>query len=107
LIGVLSIYYNRDYALPLFTSIAVDDSEINACLGTYASAGFPLKITISRAKNTLMAEATGQSSFPLEARGNKLFVFDPAGIEITFNMANDGFTLRQSGRTYVFIRESR
>jgi len=68
LIGVLSIYFQIDYQLPDFKpGIELTSEDLDQYLGIYSSPSFPLKITISKDNNILIAQATGQSSFPLDA----------------------------------------
>jgi CubicO group peptidase (beta-lactamase class C family) len=105
LIGVLSIYYNKDYVIPAFTSLSLTDAQLDQYTGVYASKDMPLKITISRDKSTLMAQATGQGAFPLEATAADVFRFDMAGIELTFRPGQKEMTLKQNGASYLFTRE--
>ena len=79
--------------------------ELDIYTGIYSSESFPLKITISRADSTLMAQATGQSAFPLNATGEHQFGFVPAGIVIRFNPETHEMTLMQSGATFILKRE--
>lgn len=44
-----------------------------------------MKITITEENGKLLAQATGQSSFPLVAKSETEFVFDTAGIKLIFN----------------------
>ncbi len=105
LIGILSIYFGKKYTIPTFTKIELTGDEIIKYLGEYASEDIPLKIIISRMDNTLVAQATGQSSFPLEASAKDIFKFDPAGIVIEFDTANQSFILKQGGKKYLFKKE--
>ena len=102
LIGILSIYFNRKYELPAFNTIALTETELDSYTGTYSSKDFPLAITISKDGAVLMAQATGQSQFPLEYEGNAVFKFDPAGIIIKFDTGKKSFALKQAGREYLF-----
>jgi D-alanyl-D-alanine carboxypeptidase len=105
MIGALSIYYNQPYAMPDFNTIAVDQATLDLYTGIYASAQIPVKITISRNGNTLMAQATGQSSFPLEATKKDKFKFDAAGIEIDFDQEKKELVLKQGGGSFTFTKE--
>jgi len=105
LIGVLSIYFNKAYKIPEFTSIAVKPEEIAKYLGIYSSTQLPLKITITNNNGTLTAQATGQSSFPLEASGKDNFKFDQAGVVMEFNPAKNEMTLKQGGGVFLFTKE--
>ena len=63
----------------------------------------PLKITISVKDGELIAQATGQSSFPLTPKSETEFVFQTAGIEMIFD--ENKFTLKQGGQKFKFTKE--
>lgn len=109
LIDVLSIYFNQPYEFPSFTTIELSDAQLKRYEGEYSSKEMPLKITIKREGNHLTAQATGQSSFPLDAVSETEFKFDQAGVVMIFELAKKGkvqtFTLRQRGRSFVYTRD--
>jgi CubicO group peptidase (beta-lactamase class C family) len=106
LIGVLSIFFDKDYQLPVFSAaLTLQPEDLEIYTGTYSSESFPLKITISQSDSTLMAQATGQSAFPLTATGEHQFGFVPAGIVLKFNPETHEMTLLQSGGSYTLKRE--
>ena len=70
MIGVLSITFNRAYTIPDYdssTAVTLKAEDLDKYLGVYSSPQLPIKITISKNKNTLMGQATGQGAFALEA----------------------------------------
>lgn len=71
----------------------------------YSSKQIPLKITITKNDKTLIAQATGQSSFALETMEKDKFKFDQAGIVLEFNPADKSMILKQSGGTFSFSKE--
>ncbi len=104
-IAVLSAIFNKPYDLPEFVD-ALPEEALGVYLGTYASSAVPLKITVTQKGRTLMAQATGQSSFALEpTKTPHLFKFDAAGLTMEFNPDNAEMTLRQGGGEFVFKRE--
>ncbi len=106
LIGVLSIFFDKDYQLPVFSAaLTLQPEDLEIYTGTYSSESFPLKITISLSDSTLMAQATGQSAFPLTATGEHQFGFVPAGIVLKFNPETHEMTLLQGGGSYTLKRE--
>ena len=105
LIGVLSCCYNKPYKLPNFSPIAASDIDFMKLIGTYSTESFPLKITISTDGKTLTAQATGQSSFPLEYKGNNTFTFENAGIELKFIVEKENMILTQGGRSFTLTKE--
>lgn len=102
-IGILSIYYKMPYQFPNLKTVTVDAAILKSYAGTYSSPGVPLKITISENNGKLIAQAAGQSPFPLNATSNTEFNFDPAGINMVFR--KDGFTLKQGGMNLEFTRD--
>jgi D-alanyl-D-alanine carboxypeptidase len=107
LIGVLCIYFNKPYSIPTFNppSITLRTENLDKYLGVYSSTQIPLKITITKDNTTLISQATGQSSFPLEATENDKFKFEPAGIIMEFNPDKNEMILKQGGQTVVFTKE--
>jgi D-alanyl-D-alanine carboxypeptidase len=105
LIGVLSIYFNRDYTIPVFKTLSISSGDLDKYLGVYSSKQLPLKITITKNDTILTAQATGQPSFPLEATDKDIFKFDAAGIQMAFTPDKGEMTLKQGGGTYLFIKE--
>jgi D-alanyl-D-alanine carboxypeptidase len=101
-IALLSSIYNKPYDIPDFTSI---DKDLDHYPGVYSSTGFPLKITITKSGNGIIAQATGQPSFPLKASGNNIYTFDVAGIALHFNPGMKQMTLKQGGKEFVLTKE--
>jgi D-alanyl-D-alanine carboxypeptidase len=104
-IAVLSAVYGIPYEIPVFTSITVTSEDLDQYLGVYSSTQIPLKITITKDGATLMAQATGQSSFPLDAIAKDEFSFEQAGVTLLFNVAEGSMILKQGGVAYSFTRD--
>jgi hypothetical protein len=81
----------------------VDTAELAKFTGTYASKELPIKIMLSEKNGDLIAQATGQSAFPLTFKEEKTFIFAPAGIEMIFG--ENSFVLKQGGMTFNFSKE--
>lgn len=105
LIGILSIYFNKAYSIPTFNTTLLKTEDLDKYVGIYSSTQIPLKITVTKDNTTLIAQATGQSSFPLEATGKDVFRFDQAGITMEFNTAKNEFTLKQGGGSFLFTKD--
>jgi CubicO group peptidase (beta-lactamase class C family) len=103
MLGVLNLLYEKPYTFPDLAGITVENKILKNYVGVYSSPNLPLKIQISLEKGKLSAQATGQSSFPLEAKSETEFVFTPAGIQIVFGDKN--FELNQGGKNYPFTKE--
>lgn len=103
-IAVLSAVYGKDYEIPEFSSYEVTAEELEPYLGVYSSVTIPIKITITQDGNTLFAQATGQSAFPLEATAKDQFKFDLASIVIEFKPSEKKLILKQSGMELTFLK---
>ncbi|MEJ5145275.1 serine hydrolase domain-containing protein [Sphingobacterium sp. MYb388] len=104
-IALLSAVYNKPYDIPNFSSHEVSSEDLDKYLGIYASKQIPLKITITKDKKTLMAQATGQSAFPLEATEKDKFKFEQAGIVLEFRPEEKTMKLKQGGGEFLFNLE--
>jgi hypothetical protein len=102
MIGILSIYYKLPYPFPNFKKL--DAELIQKYSGTFASIDIPLKITVFEKEGNLLAQATGQPSFPLTFSKDDVFVFVPAGIEMEFT-SSTSFILKQGGQKFNFTKE--
>lgn len=105
IVAALSIYYNKDYIIPSFKTLALSEAQLDQYTGLYSSKEMPLKITVGKEGNTLTAQATGQGAFPLEATEKDIFKFDGAGITLEFNPEKKEMTLKQGPGKYLFTRE--
>jgi len=104
-IAVLSAAYGKPFDLPEFSTYEINPSELDRYVGVYASAELPLKITVTREDNTLIAQGTGQPSFPLEPASEHTFTFEQAGVVMEFDPGNGSMILKQAGGTYSFSKE--
>lgn len=104
-IAVLSAVYDKPYDIPEFSIYEVGSEDLDKYLGNYSSTQIPLKIAITKENRTLIAQATGQPSFPLEATAKDKFKFDQAGILLEFNPTEKTMLLKQGGGQFVFTKE--
>lgn len=104
-IAVLSAIYNKPYEIPTFTTFNVTSEDLDNYLGIYSSEQIPLKITVTKNGNTLVAQGTGQPALPLEATGIDTFTFDKAGAKFEFNPSEKTMTLFQGGWQILFTKE--
>lgn len=104
-LAVLSAAYGIDYSIPSFQVVQVSAEILNQYTGVYSTTQIPMKITVSKDHETLMAQATGQSSFPLTPVSENTFSFDQAGIVIQFDAEKHTLELRQGGSTLLFTKE--
>ncbi len=104
-IAVLSAVYGKPFTIPEFKTFEVDVSDLDQYLGVYTSSDLPMKITITKDENRLIAQATGQSAFPLEPAERDVFKFDIAGVVLVFNPSKSTMLLKQGGAQFNFIKE--
>jgi CubicO group peptidase (beta-lactamase class C family) len=104
-IAVLSAVYEKPYEIPVFTTFTLTSEDLDKYLGVYASKQIPMKITISKDGNTLIAQGTGQPAFPIEATEKDKFKFDQAGAKFEFNPAAKTMILFQGGGQINFTKE--
>jgi D-alanyl-D-alanine carboxypeptidase len=104
-IVVLSSVYGKPYDIPNFKTYELTTEDLDKYLGVYSSKEIPIKITITKSDKILMAQATGQSAFALDATEKDKFKFDPAGVAIEFNLATKQLILKQHGGAFTFTKE--
>lgn len=102
-IAVLSAIYDKPYEIPEFNLYIPDD--LDKYLGVYISDQIPLKITITKKTNVLIAQGTGQPSFSLEAINKDLFKSDQVGAKFEFNTTKNIMILYQGGMQIKFTKE--
>lgn len=103
MIGILSIYYKMPYTFPNLKTVKVDEKILKSYEGTYSSKEIPLKINIKVENGQIVAQATGQGAFPLNAVSETEFVFDPGGVNMTFGPKT--MLLKQGGMEIKFTKE--
>lgn len=105
LLCALSSYFNKPFKLPSFNFVALKPEDLTTFLGNYASAAIPVKISITNNEAKLVAQATGQPAFQLEATSANSFEFEKAGIVLVFNSDKNEMTLKQGGKEFLFTKE--
>lgn len=106
IVGALSIYFGKPYELPVFPkTVKIEASELIKYLGVYSAPTFPIKLTVTQKDGLLLAQGTGQPSFPLEYQGGNKFRFEPAKVEIEFDLVNKKMMFRQGGISFELSRE--
>ncbi|MEM6816066.1 MAG: serine hydrolase domain-containing protein [Bacteroidota bacterium] len=103
LIGVLSIYFGMDYDLPAF--ISVEKEILEKYEGIYGDSSFPLDISVFINGEQLMAQATNQAAFALEAVSENVFKFSPAGIIMTFTSEENQMIFEQMGAKHKLTKK--
>lgn len=101
---MIDVTQGKDFKMPNFNSI-VSEEELQKYVGVYSSKGISLKINIFIKDKELMAQATGQSAFPLDAVSKTSFTFNMANITIDFEPEKNLFVIEQGGVKTTFIKD--
>ncbi len=105
IIGVLSIYFGRNYELPEFKpAVKIADSTLESYEGEYSAPNLPLKLTITKREGSLMGQGTGQPAFPLTAVSKTEFKYDQAQLQIEFVPGENKMILEQMGNRYELTK---
>ena len=104
-IAALSDCFDKPFTLPSFYAVELTSADLDKYLGTYSNPEMPIKIVITKDALSLIAQATGQQSFSLDATGKDTFEFSPAGVEIQFIPEKNLLILKQGGGEFTFTRE--
>ena len=104
-IAVLSAVFNKPYQIPVYTNYALTSEDLDKYLGVYATKQMPLKITVTKNKNSLIIQATGQQAFVVEATEKDKFSLDQVGAKFNFNPTEKTMVLLQGGGEIIFTKE--
>jgi len=102
---VLTALSGQAFSIPSFKEYELSSEDLDQYLGIYSSTQMPLKITISKDGGKLIAQASGQPSFPLQATEKDKFSFDQAGLRINFDPEKETLILLQGGGEYSFTKD--
>lgn len=109
LIGTLNIAFGQEYEIPNVkqrTALTLPKEELEQYTGSYSSSNFPLDIKLFLDGDNLMAQATGQGSFPLTIYTETTMAFEQAGIDMEFSDFSNGryraFRFTQAGQQFDF-----
>ena len=105
LLGVLNIYYNKPFTLPLFTTYSINLDELEKYKGSYTNKVLPLDIVIKIHGSTIIAQGTGQPSFPLTPIDKDKFSSEKYGVMLEFLTNKGVLKLYQNGQVFSFIRQ--
>ena len=101
----MSAFYKLPVELPSFYDAELISADLDKYLGTYSNAEMPIKIFITKYSLTLIAQATGQMSFTLDAIGKDKFEFAAVGVEIEFIPEKNMLILKQGGGEFTFSKQ--
>ena len=99
LITLLQAYYGHPYQIPL----QLKENDLDELLGNYQSEEMPLKILITKSGTTLVAQASGQPAFSLDAVTRNDFKQDQFDVLLKFDRIKHEMTLVQGGKNYRYV----
>ena len=83
----------------------IDAEQFAKYTGSYGSDALKMDVKVFIDNNKLMAQASGQQSFPLSPTAEDAFEFKMGGIEMKFDVANQKMTLKQRGMEFEFVKK--
>jgi CubicO group peptidase (beta-lactamase class C family) len=92
---------------PGLEASSVSITSFDKYYGVYSDTQSSMKITITEDEYGLAAQATGQSSFPLEYIAKDKFKFESGKIEIDFDTGKNELILKQWGQNFIFTKDKR
>jgi hypothetical protein len=104
-IALLSAVFDKPYDIPSIASFEVSSEELDQYVGTYSTTSLPVKISVRREGKQLLAQVTGQPSFPLEPTAKHKFEFIQAGVKMEFDPEKKSMILLQGAGKYSFTKE--
>lgn len=78
--------------------------DLSAYVGEYSSKQIPIKVTVSQEDGQLLMSAEGQPTLTLDSKEPNKFMDDRIGIEVQFNEAKNGFTLKMRENSFEFTK---
>jgi len=101
LIGCLSIYFGKDYDLPIFIpTITLTSEELDKYTGVYSTTELPIKFEVTKKENTLIIQGTGQQELPLECIEKDKFQCESVDLILEFTPEENKMILKQFDMTF-------
>lgn len=106
MIGILSIYFNKDFELPTFEKIkTLENSYLQTLVGEYTSEQIELTVTISIQNGQLIFK-TFQEAVELEAISKTEFEYQKAGLKLEFSPKDNSLLLKQKGMIFKYKKHN-
>ena len=105
MILALEYYFSKDSSMQSKSPISLTSEDLDKYLGVYSGKTFPAKVTFTKKKNVLFAQATGQPIFELLAKEKNVFLYDVMGITFHFNIQDKTLQLSYGGQEHLLTKE--
>lgn len=102
---LLNWAYNKPFEIPSFKAYPYTADELNSFAGEYTTDEMPFNFIIAVSGNSLTAEATGQGAVALDSVEKNVFKYAQAGVDITFNSAENSFLFSQGPYKATFKKK--
>jgi len=99
LLALLKAYYNRPYEIPL----QLKSEDLDELVGNYESKEMPLKLSITKSGQVLIAQATGQPAFSLDVIDKNTFKREQYDVQLKFDRSKHEMTLVQGGNNFRYV----
>lgn len=101
---LLSWAYKLPFDVPSFKTAEYTTEQLDKYVSNYTTTEIPISINITKNGTSLMAQATGQSAFSLDAAEENVFKYSPSGIVLEFKPAQNQMLLKQGGAVFTFTK---
>ena len=105
MILALEYYFSKDSSMQSKSPISLTSEDLDKYLGVYSGKTFPAKVTFTKKKNVLFAQATGQPIFELLAKEKNVFLYVVMGITFHFNIQDKTLQLSYGGQEHLLTKE--
>lgn len=102
---IFNTLYDHNAPLPMLSRLEIMESDLDKLSGTYSSSQAPIKIVVSHKNGYLIAQASGQDPFLLQAESQTVFKHVQAGIVLEFGHNPSEVTLKQGSKEMKFAKE--
>ncbi len=103
--SILSVVFNKDFTLPVFTKYTVTVAALDQYKGTYTSETNPLVIEIWSKNNFLLAQPHGQRIYTMEPVDKDKFFHEKTKVALEFIPSENKMILHQGSQTIMFTRK--
>jgi len=108
MIGILSIFYGRNYTIPEFENkISLHTpAELKQLEGTYTCKLLPFQIIISAQSHVLLFKPSHQTEIKLAEKERFIFEYKAANLQVEFDVNSQKFIMKQGPGIYEFVKQN-
>ncbi|WP_426791784.1 serine hydrolase domain-containing protein [Sphingobacterium sp. WOUb80] len=92
---------------PILKSLKLTDDMFAQYIGNYFEPNIPLNLNFFKKGDLLMLQADGQHALPLDAYEDHTFRYDPANIQLTFDLKAGIINYKQGKSNFQFMKKKR